>query len=95
MTTQRRTKPAARESSPAPTKVLAVQVKRPYRSVTSAFPRSHRHNKPNGHFDYFRLLDAPAGMNRAYDGDWLIKLADGTSIGMRDSDFQSTYGSTE
>lgn len=94
MTTPRRTKKPAEPPQP-PTKVLAIQVKRPYRSVTHAFPRSHRHNKPNGRFDYFRLLDAEEGKNRAYDGDWIVKLEDGTAIAMRDSEFKALFEVSE
>ena len=90
MTTPRRTKKPAEAPQP-PTKVLAIQVKRPYRSVTHAFPRSHRHNKTSGAFDYFRLLDAEEGKNRAYDGDWIVKLEDGTALAMRDTEFKALY----
>lgn len=57
--------------------VEAVEVQRPYRAITSAFPRSHRHNKPSGQLDYIRLVDAEPGSNLAREGDWIVKHADG------------------
>lgn len=89
MTTQRRRKAA---EEPAGTdRLLAVQVKRPYRNVTSKFPRTHRHDKPNGRFDYFRILDQPQGANRAYEGDWLVKKLDGTVVAMTNDVYLSVY----
>ncbi len=75
--------------------VQAIQVQRPYRSITMQFPRSHQKNKPGGALDYIRIVDAPEGNNRAGVGDWIVKFADGTISVLTDTDFQSEYGTGE
>lgn len=108
MTTPRRRKPTAAQDVPkteafrdeqnepitrTPAKmIMAAQVKRPYRALTYAFPRTHRHDKRSGVFDYFRLIDAPEGKNRAYDGDWIVKLPDQTLVAMSNEEFAATFG---
>lgn len=75
-----------------PVKVVAVQVKRPYKDVTAVFPRSHPVKLPNGSLSYFRLVDAPEGSNRAYDGDWIVKHQEGRPEVLPDHLFRQRYG---
>jgi hypothetical protein len=57
--------------------VEALRVQRPYRVVSQKFPRSHLTDRPSGAINYFRLIDAPEGRNRAKPGDWIVKYAPG------------------
>lgn len=72
--------------------VQAIQVQRPYRSITAQFPRSHQKNKPGGALDYIRIVDAPEGSNRAGVGDWVVKFPDGLVTVINDEAFQTEYG---
>lgn len=74
-----------------PQLVQAMQVTRPYRKVQFAFPRSHRKDKPSGAIDYIRIIDAPAGRNRARDGDWIVKHQDGTVEVVPAQEFHTEY----
>lgn len=71
--------------------VEAMQVKRPYRNVSKAFPRSHQHDRPSGRLNYFRLTDAPEGRNRAQEGDWIIKHPNGKIEVVSAEEFEDQY----
>ena len=75
--------------------VEAFQVTRPYRDVTRKFPRSHPVKLPNGSLSYFRLVDAPEGANKAYDGDWIVKHTNGQPEVLPDHVFKERYGLAE
>lgn len=72
--------------------VEAMQVKRPYRNVSKAFPRSHQHDHQSGKLHYFRLVDAPEGRNRAEEGDWIIKYPNGKVEVVSTEEFEEHYG---
>lgn len=78
-----------------PQLVQAMQVGRPYRKVQFVFPRSHRKDKPSGAIDYIRIIDAPAGRNRARDGDWIVKFPDGTVEVVPAEEFNADYTTAE
>lgn len=74
-----------------PVQVQALQVTRPYRAVQFAFPRSRRKDKHSGALDYIRLIDAPAGRNRAHASDWIVKFPDGTVEAVPAEEFRTDY----
>lgn len=71
--------------------VQAIQVERPLRKVTYAFPRTRQLNKPSGALDYIRVIDAPAPDNRARLGDWIIKHSDGSVGVVSQEEFAASY----
>lgn len=83
-----RRKPAGRRKAEV---VQAIQVNRPLRPVTYAFPRTRQRTKPSGVLDYIRLIDAPEGQNRARLGDWIVKFNDGNVIAVPKEEFDASY----
>lgn len=74
-----------------PLEVQAIQVARPWRNVTAAFPRSHKVQKASGAVAYFRLLDADHANCRAYPGDWIVRYWDGTVAIYGEEEFHARF----
>lgn len=68
-----------------------MQVKRPYRNVSRAFPRSHQKDRPSGALHYFRIVDAPEGRNRAHEGDWIIRYPSGKIEVFSNDEFEEQF----
>ena len=64
-----------------------MQVKRPLRNVSAAFPRSHEHKLPSGKLNYFRIIDNDGGSHRAYEGDWIVRYEDGAIEVLSEGEF--------
>lgn len=74
--------------------VEAMQVKRPYRNVSRAFPRSHQVDRPSGALHYFRLVDGLEGRNRARESDWIIRHPSGRVEVISNEEFAEQYSET-
>jgi hypothetical protein len=74
-----------------PTEVSAVQVEKPYREFKHHFPRHHEVKLPSGRISYFHVVDAPPTRSKAFPGDWVLKLPDGSAQILSDAEFSRIY----
>lgn len=71
--------------------VEAVQLVRPYRSFTTAFPRSHPVTSQAGKIMYYHMVDG----GKAYPGDFVLKHGDGTVEVLTEAEFTRRYEAVE
>lgn len=77
-----------------PTKVDAIQVKKPIVNVQKQVPFARPVKANGGRFAYFLVTDPkdPLKPLRAYEGDWIIRHPDRHYEVQTDVAFQANYG---
>ncbi|OHU64014.1 hypothetical protein [Mycobacteroides chelonae] len=76
-----------------PTEVEAIQVSRPWKGVQDAVPFAHQVKAGSGAFAFFKLsMPGSLEVQRAYEGDWIVKYPTGCYTRLTDEQFQRYYG---
>lgn len=75
-----------------PTPALAIQVVKPWVRLQQALPYSHQVKAASGALRCI-ILQKPGEVEvqRAYPGDWIVKLEDGRTVVLHDEVFQQEY----
>lgn len=79
-----------------PTTVDAIEVKRPWIHVQNQVPFASQVKTGAGAFSWFRIASAGSlTVQRAHEGDWILKHGNGIYSVMNAEDFQRNYGTVE
>lgn len=79
-----------------PTKVEAIEVKRPWIHVQHEVPTASQAKTFSGAFDFYRVASAGSfEVQRAYEGDWILKHGNARYSVMTALEFQTNYGTAE
>lgn len=79
-----------------PTEVEAIRVERPWKRVQDAVPFAHQVKESSGAFAFFKLsTPGKLEVERAYEGDWIIKHPNGFYEKLTEEEFRRDYGDSD